>query len=201
MSYRASLGRWLEPDPIDYEGGTNNLYEFVDSNSVRFVDPIGLQGDDPSQWTNWSAIVSTRSTRTINRNDKREYTNIPPSIISSGKCEIVQMGPDREEIRILPAGSRMFVTLSMFPGLIDRPEGYAPPLPNYQDDFRQVIREEVVFKSATEVTSHIQSAWVKCTCDDGKQLVEWVDHVELNEKAVQLVTQTSWIEHRQRRVR
>lgn len=125
MSYRASLGRWLEPDPIDYEGGTNNLYEFVDSNSVRFVDPIGLQGDDPSQWTNWSAIVSTRSTRTINRNDKREYTNIPPSIISSGKCEIVQMGPDREEIRILPAGSRMFVTLSMFPGLIDRPEGYA----------------------------------------------------------------------------
>ena len=34
--------RWLSRDPIGYEGGYN-LYEYVESNPVKFVDPDGEQ--------------------------------------------------------------------------------------------------------------------------------------------------------------
>jgi RHS repeat-associated protein len=36
------LGRWLSPDPIGLDGGTNNVFEYVGSNPVNHVDPDGL---------------------------------------------------------------------------------------------------------------------------------------------------------------
>ena len=38
--YSPVIMRWLSRDPIGYEGG-DNLYEYVDSNPVRYVDPDG----------------------------------------------------------------------------------------------------------------------------------------------------------------
>jgi RHS repeat-associated protein len=40
--YDASRGRWLNRDPIGARGGIN-LYGFVRNNSVKYVDPYGLQ--------------------------------------------------------------------------------------------------------------------------------------------------------------
>lgn len=42
MSYDATLGRFLEPDPIGYADGMN-LYQFELSNPVSLLDPFGLQ--------------------------------------------------------------------------------------------------------------------------------------------------------------
>lgn len=39
--YNPELGRWLNRDPLEEEGGIN-LYSFVDNNSVNVVDPLGL---------------------------------------------------------------------------------------------------------------------------------------------------------------
>ena len=40
--YAPELGRWINRDPIEEEGG-ENLYALVENNPVLFVDPLGLQ--------------------------------------------------------------------------------------------------------------------------------------------------------------
>ena len=40
--YRPSLGRWPTMDPIDFRGGSSNLYQYVLNNPVTGVDPFGL---------------------------------------------------------------------------------------------------------------------------------------------------------------
>ena len=40
--YDALLGRWVSRDPIGYEGGSNNLYEYVNGMPLGGFDPIGL---------------------------------------------------------------------------------------------------------------------------------------------------------------
>jgi RHS repeat-associated protein len=40
--YDAVAGRWTAKDPILFEGGTTNLYEYVNGNPTNLVDPSGL---------------------------------------------------------------------------------------------------------------------------------------------------------------
>lgn len=40
--FHPNLGRFLQPDPIGFESGDNNLYRYVRNNPLNFVDPSGL---------------------------------------------------------------------------------------------------------------------------------------------------------------
>jgi len=40
--YDPYIGRWTNRDPIEYEAGTMNLYEYVMSSPILLVDPFGL---------------------------------------------------------------------------------------------------------------------------------------------------------------
>ncbi len=40
--YEPSLGRWLSKDPIRFDGGSTNLFEYVGSDPVNGIDPSGL---------------------------------------------------------------------------------------------------------------------------------------------------------------
>jgi len=40
-AYDSDLGRWLNRDPIEEEGGLN-LYDYVANNPINYVDPLGL---------------------------------------------------------------------------------------------------------------------------------------------------------------
>ena len=39
--YDPSVGRWLSKDPILFNGGDSNLYAYVGSDPVNFIDPWG----------------------------------------------------------------------------------------------------------------------------------------------------------------
>jgi RHS repeat-associated protein len=41
-TYDPSLGRFVETDPIDLEGGETNLYLYASNNPVNYIDPLGL---------------------------------------------------------------------------------------------------------------------------------------------------------------
>ncbi|MCC5831338.1 MAG: RHS repeat-associated core domain-containing protein, partial [Phycisphaeraceae bacterium] len=45
--YHPMLGRWMQRDPLGYVDG-GNLYEYVRSGPVRYVDPRGLASDEDS---------------------------------------------------------------------------------------------------------------------------------------------------------
>ncbi len=47
--YRPELGRFVSPDPINLLGGDANLYRYVRNAPTTFVDPSGLQVNDPAK--------------------------------------------------------------------------------------------------------------------------------------------------------
>jgi hypothetical protein len=42
MTFSPNLGRWLEEDPIGFEGGDSNLYRYVANTPTNATDPSGL---------------------------------------------------------------------------------------------------------------------------------------------------------------
>lgn len=46
-TYDPQTGRYLEPDPIGFQGGSLNLYAYVEGNPLSRIDPRGLFGGDP----------------------------------------------------------------------------------------------------------------------------------------------------------
>jgi hypothetical protein len=44
--YDPRIGRWLEEDPIEFEGHDTNLYRYVGNEPTCFTDPSGLQKPD-----------------------------------------------------------------------------------------------------------------------------------------------------------
>jgi hypothetical protein len=46
MTYDPNLGRWLEQDPIAFEGGDMNLYRFVGNSPTDEVDPMGEERNE-----------------------------------------------------------------------------------------------------------------------------------------------------------
>jgi RHS repeat-associated protein len=46
--YDSKTGRFLQRDPIGFDGGDYNLYAYVQNNSVNWIDPEGLSEDYPS---------------------------------------------------------------------------------------------------------------------------------------------------------
>ena len=41
--YDASAGRWTAKDPILFDGGLSNVYEYVANDPINLADPNGLQ--------------------------------------------------------------------------------------------------------------------------------------------------------------
>jgi hypothetical protein len=47
--YSPELGRWLQRDPLDFEGADSNLYRYVGNNPCNRTDPSGLKLDCPPE--------------------------------------------------------------------------------------------------------------------------------------------------------
>jgi RHS repeat-associated protein len=56
-AYNARLGRWLNRDPIEENGGSLNLFSYANNNPVSFTDPSGL---DPCNCIDWNQVNRAR---------------------------------------------------------------------------------------------------------------------------------------------
>ena len=57
LSYNPDLGRWIQRDPIGYEGGIN-LYEYVGCNPVASVDSRGMaKGESGGSAHSYQALI------------------------------------------------------------------------------------------------------------------------------------------------
>jgi len=56
--YDAVTGRWTSKDPIRFAGGDSNIYGYVFSDPVNFLDPSGLAyiAERPLGFTNWAGV-------------------------------------------------------------------------------------------------------------------------------------------------
>jgi RHS repeat-associated protein len=61
--YHPALGRFLQTDPIGYQGGIN-LYAYCGNNPIILLDPSGLCGDD-SWFSSWATETGDTITNTI----------------------------------------------------------------------------------------------------------------------------------------
>ncbi len=52
--YDPEIGRWTAKDPIDFAGGSVNLYEYVLNNPINLFDPLGLFEVYPSFGDTWT---------------------------------------------------------------------------------------------------------------------------------------------------
>jgi RHS repeat-associated protein len=56
--YQPGAGRWLNEDPSRFRSGDDNLYRYVGSSPIRFVDPSGLQGIG-DKLLKWGPVADT----------------------------------------------------------------------------------------------------------------------------------------------
>ena len=71
----------MSRDPIGYEGGTLNLYEYVRSSSIQHLDPLG------NAWWDWVPIISTAMECAFDPPGAHpgDYAQVPPP--SCDECE------------------------------------------------------------------------------------------------------------------
>ena len=68
--YDAEVGRWTTKDPIGFAGGDTNLYGYVFSDPINFIDPRGLAVGD---W--WDFPANLDRARDIARQELAKRPN------------------------------------------------------------------------------------------------------------------------------
>ncbi len=85
-NYDASLGRWINQDPLQYINGANT-YQFVESNPAGDTDRLGLF---PS---------SAGGPSHMGPGDQNVYGNTGPILVSQSKTTTA-LGPNSEEVTV-----------------------------------------------------------------------------------------------------
>jgi RHS repeat-associated protein len=84
--YDAYSGSWTAKDPILFDGGSTNLYDYVRNDPVNFIDPIGLK-DRPWRFNGQVTNHSSDPVLTYDM-DNMEFVVIPPGSETSWTQDI-----------------------------------------------------------------------------------------------------------------
>jgi RHS repeat-associated protein len=71
-AYSPNIGRWINRDPIEEEGGLN-LYAYVGSNPINFTDVLGLKPGDKYPTTDAAAIQASDDINGKSIKEGKEY--------------------------------------------------------------------------------------------------------------------------------
>jgi RHS repeat-associated protein len=96
--YDPATGRWLSKDPILFEGGDANLYGYVESDPVNWIDPQGMsklgdklmnRGPDgapsytyPTGGTNWNPFQNRTSSQIDSMFKKKGFQPVGPDPVN-----------------------------------------------------------------------------------------------------------------------
>jgi RHS repeat-associated protein len=56
--YAPGIGRFLQPDPVDFDGDPTNLYRYCANNPIKFMDPSGLWQFTAFGGDGWGVLVT-----------------------------------------------------------------------------------------------------------------------------------------------
>ena len=128
--YDPSIGRWLQRDPIKFEGGDTNLYAYVENDPINFYDNDGLNkryakenfhgvGSGGGAYTGPGASGTTLKTPTV-------YVSPNGQAVMANTGSNVSITNNGAGLRITPAGSQhgAGVVRLMDPNKMS-PNGYA----------------------------------------------------------------------------
>jgi RHS repeat-associated protein len=111
--YDATTGRWTAKDPIGFESGTTNLYEFVSNEPISHIDPSGLDvlptAGDRDLWNGVSRLRSTKTGKDLYDYLRKSRPERIP--LSSMKAEFVSgdmQGWINGRTRFIRRGKRIF---------------------------------------------------------------------------------------------
>ena len=103
--YDAESGRWLQKDPIRFQGGDTNLYGYVGQDPINYVDPDGKfpkSIDEAAECMLAQTIVDSVLRSSINMNQARidsfnAFLNSAngPTCVDSSKLEYARRERDR----------------------------------------------------------------------------------------------------------
>jgi uncharacterized protein RhaS with RHS repeats len=74
--YQPELGRFLQPDPKQFEAGDYNLYRYCHNDPVNKSDPLGLLPGDSYSTVDAAAIQAIRDTNETSIALGREYSGL-----------------------------------------------------------------------------------------------------------------------------
>ncbi|MGA3133377.1 MAG: RHS repeat-associated core domain-containing protein [Terracidiphilus sp.] len=74
--YIPSLGRYVEPDPLDRAGSGNNFYAYVGNNPINNIDPLGLTTVTSPVWFPGASADNVNGGFTMNVNDGSDATTV-----------------------------------------------------------------------------------------------------------------------------
>ncbi len=87
--YHTSIGRYLTPDPIGFEGGDKNFYVYVRNDPVNWVDPWGLDYMNPEDAPNVWVLITDDHFGNV-------WFRVPPCGILHGETDAVVLNCDEK---------------------------------------------------------------------------------------------------------
>jgi hypothetical protein len=144
--YSASLGRFVQRDPIGFAAGDNNLYRFVGNGPTTKVDPLGLEANiiNPFTWDHGSPDGSWWNFLNPFSKINGDTAWGTGAGIAQGACNAANSGTDLAVgIANVPSrGINSLVAIAEYFGLVDRHRNFRFPRIEAWDWSRNLITHE-----------------------------------------------------------